>query len=83
MSTPAPDFANLNLLYATSARVGGSGLDAVAHESLRAIAAAGMDWKAVAFDQRADDLDSTRIRTLKLHPVRLLGAVLPTETYYG
>lgn len=83
LSTSAPDFANLKLLYATSARIGGSGLDAVAHETLRAVAAARMDWKALAFDQRAPDLDATRIHTLKTHPVRLLGAVLPTENYYG
>ncbi len=83
LSTPAPDFANLKLLYATSARIGGSGLDAVAHETLRAIAAAEMDWRAIAFDSRAPDLDAARIRTLKRHPVRLLGAVLPTENYYG
>lgn len=83
LSTSAPDFANLKLLYATSARIGGSGLDAVAHETLRAVAEARMDWKAIAFDQRAPDLDTARIRTLKRHPVRLLGAVLPTENYYG
>lgn len=83
LSTSAPDFANLKLLYATSARIGGSGLDAVAHETLRTIAAARMDWKAIAFDQRTPDLDIARIRTLKRHPVRLLGAVLPTENYYG
>jgi len=83
LSTSTPDFANLKLLYATSARLGGSGLDAVAHETLRAISAAGMDWKALAFDQRAPDLDANRIHVLKRHPVRLLGAVLPTENYYG
>jgi glycosyltransferase involved in cell wall biosynthesis len=71
------------LLYATSAHLGGSGLDAVAHETLRAVAEAGLDWQALAFDNRAPDLDEARIRTLKRDPVRLLGAVLPTENYYG
>lgn len=83
LSASASDFANLKLLYATSARIGGSGLDAVAHETLRVVAAARMDWKAVAFDQRAADLEAARTRTLKWHPVRLLGAILPTENYYG
>lgn len=83
LSTSTPHFANHKLLYATSARIGGSGLDAVAHETLRTMAAAGMDWKALAFDQRAPDLEATRVRSLNRHPVRLLGALLPTENYYG
>lgn len=43
----------------------------------------GMDWKALAFDQRAPDLDRRRVRLLKHHPVRLLGSFLQTENYYG
>ena len=62
LSTSTSDFANHKLLYATSARIGGSGLDAVAHETLRAVAAAGMDWQALAFDQRAPDLDGGRAK---------------------
>jgi glycosyltransferase involved in cell wall biosynthesis len=83
LSTPATDLANTKLLYATSARIGGSGLDAVAHESLRAVQEARMDWQALAFDRRAPDLSARRIRTLKHHPVRLLGSFLPAENYYG
>ena len=75
--------ANLKLLYATSARIGGSGLDAVAHESLRAAEAAGIDWRALAFDQRADDLPAARVRTLRHHPVRTLSWVMDSEFYYG
>ena len=82
MSNPQSNLSQVPLLYATSAHIGGSGLDAVAHETLRAVAEAGLDWQALAFDNRAPDLDATRIRTLTRHPVRLLGAVLPTENYY-
>jgi glycosyltransferase involved in cell wall biosynthesis len=69
------------ILYATSARVGGSGLDAVALESLRAMEAAGLDWRALAFDNRSD-LPRSRVSILKWHPVRLLSA-LGSEYYYG
>lgn len=75
MEIPAPIF------YSTSARIGGSGLDAVALESLRALEAAGLDWKAMAFDNRSE-LPSSRIETLRWNPVRLLSA-LGSEHYYG
>jgi hypothetical protein len=65
---PTTDLTSLRLLYATSARIGGSGLDSVAHETLRAVQAAGIDWWALAFDWRARDLEPERIRTLRFHP---------------
>jgi len=71
------------LLYATSARIGGSGLDAVAHESLRAAEGAGLDWRALAFDLRAPDLPPARVRTLRTHPVRMLSWLVGSEFYYG
>ncbi len=77
------EFANTKLLYATSARIGGSGLDSVAHESLRAAEAAGLDWRALAFDLRASDLPSHRVRNLRRHPVRLFSWVMGSEFYYG
>ncbi len=69
------------ILYATSARIGGSGLDAVALESLRALQEAGLDWHALAFDNRSE-LPPQRISTLRWHPVRLLSG-LGSEHYYG
>lgn len=72
---------SLPILYATSARIGGSGLDAVALESLRTLDAAGLDWRALAFDNRSE-LARSRVSTLRLHPVRLLSA-LGSEHYYG
>lgn len=69
------------ILYATSARIGGSGLDAVALESLRAFEAAGMPWKALAFENRSE-LPQSKVTTLRWHPVRLLSG-LGSEHYYG
>ncbi len=70
------------MLYATSARLGGSGLDAVALESLRAAHGAGMLRRALAFDDRQQEIPPESIRTLRWHPVRLLSA-LGSEYYYG
>jgi glycosyltransferase involved in cell wall biosynthesis len=69
------------ILYATSARIGGSGLDAVALESLRALEEARADWHALAFENRSE-LPGSRMTTLRWHPVRLLSG-LGSEYYYG
>ncbi len=71
-----------NLLYATSARIGGSGLDAVALESLRASARGGFLGRALAFDARTGELPRARLQLLRWHPVRLL-SWLGKEYYYG
>ena len=71
-----------HLLYATSARLGGSGLDAVALESLLAAERAGVLRKAIAFDDRQDEIPAKRIASLWLNPVRLLSG-LGSEYYYG
>ena len=69
------------ILYATSARIGGAGLDAVALQSLRALEGAALDWHALAFENRSE-LPGARISTLRWHPVRLLSA-LGSEHYYA
>ena len=71
-----------HLLYATSARIGGSGLDAVALESLRAAERAGVLGKALAFEDRQDEIPAERITSLRWNPVRLLSG-LGSEFYYG
>jgi hypothetical protein len=69
-----------HVLYATSARIGGVGLDSVAHETLRGIKdQLGM---ALAYANRASDLDPHKIRTLRWHPVRLFSN-LERKYYYG
>jgi glycosyltransferase involved in cell wall biosynthesis len=69
-----------HVLYTTSARIGGVGLDAVAHETLRGIKdQLGM---AIAYANRADDLEPAKIKTLGWHPVRLFSN-LERKYYYG
>jgi glycosyltransferase involved in cell wall biosynthesis len=71
-----------HLLYATSARIGGSGLDSVAHQSLIGAHRAGILECAVAYDNRQKEVPSSKIRSLRWHPVRLLSS-LQREYYYG
>ena len=70
------------MLYATSARIGGSGLDSVALESLRGAHGAGLLRRAIAFGNRERDLPASLIRNLSAHPVRLLSG-LDRAHYYG
>lgn len=71
------------LLYATSARLGGSGLDSVAFESLRASIEGGFLKKAVAFgNARPRDIPPNLVHSLRMHSVRLL-SFLERPYYYG
>ncbi len=71
-----------SLLYATSARLGGSGLDAVAAETVRAAQKAGVLGVAIAFENRLDGLSPAQFESLRWNPVRLLSA-LGSEHYYA
>jgi glycosyltransferase involved in cell wall biosynthesis len=71
-----------NVLYTTSARIGGSGLDSVAYETLLGIEDAGILRRAVAYANRQRDIPAERIRSLRWSPVRLLSG-LDREHYYG
>jgi glycosyltransferase involved in cell wall biosynthesis len=71
-----------NLLYATSAGLGGSGLDAVALESLRVASRAGILGLAYTFRNGPNEIPGTKVRSLRWHPVRLLSA-LGSQYYYG
>jgi glycosyltransferase involved in cell wall biosynthesis len=69
------------LLYATSARIGGSGLDEVARQSL--LAGGGqLLGRAIAYEDRQREIPAQRIRSLRWHPVRLLSG-LGSRRYYG
>lgn len=70
------------MLYATSARLGGSGLDAVARETVRAAHEAGLLGRALAFENRQEDVPAALVESLRWHPVRLLSG-LGSEFYYG
>lgn len=71
-----------NLLYSTSARVGGSGLDSVAFEELKASANGNFLGRALAYDNQQSEIPARLIRSLRFHPVRLL-SFLDRRYYYG
>lgn len=73
---------NARLLYATSARIGGSGLDSVALETLRGAHRAGVLRRAIAFADRQSGIPPSLIQSLRAHPVRLL-SFLDRPHYYG
>ena len=70
------------LLYSIFARIGGSGLDTDAFETLRASWRGGFLGKAVAYDNRQKEIPRSRIHSLRWHPVRLLSN-LESPYYYG
>jgi glycosyltransferase involved in cell wall biosynthesis len=79
---PAPQTLPKSLLYSIFARIGGSGLDTDAFETLRASYHGGFLGKAVAYDNRQTEIPATRIYSLRWHPVRLLSS-LDSPYYYG
>ena len=70
------------LLFATSARIGGIGLDLCAQEQLRLPLAGGYLGRAVAFRNRCADIPDGKVRSLRWSPVRLL-SFLDRPYYYG
>lgn len=71
-----------SLLYTTSARIGGTGLDVSALEGIRASAEGGFLRRAIGFANQQDVVPAGLIRSLHRHPVRLLSA-LGSRRYYG
>ena len=71
-----------SLLYATSARIGGTGLDLTAIEALRGSWRQGILGKAIGFANNQTEIPSEKIQSLRFHPVRLLSG-LGSERYYG
>ena len=71
-----------HLLYSIFARIGGSGLDTDAFETLRASERGGFLGKAVAYDNRQTEIPASKIDSLRWHPVRLL-SFLDSPYYYG
>ena len=81
---PAPVARTLprRLLYSIFARIGGSGLDTDAFETLRASYRGGFLGKAIAYDNRQKEIPSSLIHSLRWHPVRLI-SFLDRPYYYG
>ncbi len=71
-----------SLLYSIFARIGGSGLDTDAFEALRASYRGGFLGKAVAYDNRQEEIPASLVHSLRWHPVRLL-SFLESPYYYG
>jgi len=71
-----------NLLYSIFARIGGSGLDTDAFETLRASHRGGFLGRAIAYDNRQSEIPARLIYSLRWHPVRLI-SFLERPYYYG
>src|ERR1051326_3431939 len=70
------------LLYSIFARIGGSGLDTDAFETLRASHRGGFLGRAIAYDNRQTEIPARLIYSLRWHPVRLI-SFLHRPYYYG
>ncbi len=70
------------LLFVTSARIGGIGLDLCAQEQLKASERGGFLGRAVAFRNRCPEIPDARVRSLRWSPVRLI-SFLDRPYYYG
>lgn len=70
------------LLYATSAGLGGSGLDSTSLEGVLASWRKGFLKKALCYPNRQDEIASGHVRSLQRHPVRMLSA-LGSRDYYA
>ncbi len=79
---PAPASLPRNLLYSIAADIGGVGLPTTAAEGTLAAYRAGFLGKAIGYRNGQREIPGSRIKSLSLHPVRLL-ANIDRETYYG
>jgi hypothetical protein len=81
-----PDLAGSDLpksvLYSISARLGGSGLDTDAYETVRGLHEAGILGRAIVYANRQRLVPASRVQSLRWHPVRLL-SLMDRAHYYG
>jgi glycosyltransferase involved in cell wall biosynthesis len=71
-----------NLLYSTSARIGGTGLDVEALEKSLAAYRGGFLGKTIGYDNRQKEIPTALVQSLRWHPVRLLSS-FDRPYYYG
>src|ERR1044072_3824823 len=81
-ATHKPGVLPKQLLYSIFARIGGSGLDTDAFETLRASHRGGFLGRAIAYDNRQEEIPAHLIQSLRWHPVRLI-SFLDRPYYYG
>jgi glycosyltransferase involved in cell wall biosynthesis len=70
------------VLYSIAARLGGSGLDTDAYETVRGIYEAGVLGRAIVYGNCQRTVPGSRVKSLRWHPVRLL-SMLERPYYYG
>jgi glycosyltransferase involved in cell wall biosynthesis len=70
------------LLFSIFARIGGHGLDTDSFEALRASYQGGFLGRAIAYDNRQSEIPAHYIRSLRMHPVRLM-SFLGSKHYYA
>jgi glycosyltransferase involved in cell wall biosynthesis len=81
-SVGTPHILPKSLLYSIFARIGGHGLDTDSFEALRASYRGKFLGKAVAYDNRQEEIPANLIQSLRWHPVRLISFV-GRPHYYG
>jgi glycosyltransferase involved in cell wall biosynthesis len=81
-SVGTPRVLPRSLLYSIFARIGGHGLDTDSFEALRASYRGKFLGRAVAYDNRQQEIPARFIQSLRLHPVRLISFV-GRPYYYG
>ena len=81
-SVGTPRLLPKSLLYSIFARIGGHGLDTDSFEALRASYYGKFLGKAVAYDNRQEEIPAHFIQSLRWHPVRLISFV-GRPYYYG
>ena len=82
LASPTARLLPRNLLYSIFARIGGSGLDTDAFETLRASYRGGFLGRAIAYDNRQNEIPASFIHSLRWHPVRLI-SFFDRPYYYG
>ena len=81
-ASPGARMLPRRLLYSIFARIGGSGLDTDAFETLRASYRGGFLGRAIAYDNRQNEIPASLIHSLRWHPVRLI-SFFDRPYYYG
>ena len=81
-SVGTPRVLPRSLLYSIFARIGGHGLDTDSFEALRAAYRGKFLGKAIAYDNRQEEIPGSYIQSLRWHPVRLISFV-GRQHYYG
>jgi glycosyltransferase involved in cell wall biosynthesis len=81
-STTAPRLLPKSLLYSTSARIGGTGLDVEALEKCLAAYRGGFLGQVIGYANQQKEIPASLVQSLRWHPVRLI-SFLDRPYYYG